>query len=163
MKTVYQHVTKFWKKVNIIMSGECVISLVLSHHNKNLKWRTNISALRRTSITAPCYSSILFRKQRKIHPKVWGHADPKDTKREERERNKRVCTCMGERLRPFGSSFYVCFPPPGLPYVIWASQECCLFYLRSSLWSSDLLCSIFMGFSFSCLLATTILDSFFLF
>ena len=30
------------------------------------------------------------------------------------------------------------FPLPlGLPYVNWASQECCLFYLRSSLLSSD--------------------------
>ena len=45
------------------------------------------------------------------------------------------------------------------------SQECCLFCLKSSLWSSDLpltfLCSIFAGFSLPCLLATTILDSFF--
>ena len=30
------------------------------------------------------------------------------------------------------------FLPLGLPYVNWASQECCLFYLRSSLRSSDL-------------------------
>ena len=53
--------------------------------------------------------------------------------------------------RPFGSPFYMfCFLPLGLPYVNWASQECCLFYLRSSLWSSDLF-SIFMGFSLSCL------------
>ena len=72
------------KRVNIIMSGECVISLVLSHHNKNLKQWTSVSALGRTSITALCYSSILFRKQRKIHPKVWGHADSKDVKKIER-------------------------------------------------------------------------------
>ena len=39
----------------------------------------------------------------------------------------------------FGSSFYVFFsPPPRLPCVNWASQESCLFYWRSSLWSSDL-------------------------
>ena len=48
---------------------------------------------------------------------------------------------------PFGSSFYVFSSPMGLPYVNWASQECCLFYLMSSLWSLDLpltfLCSIF--------------------
>ena len=47
------------------------------------------------------------------------------------------------------------------------SQECCLFYLRSSLWSSDLpltfLCSIFTGFSLPCLVAAAILDSFSLF
>ena len=53
------------------------------------------------------------------------------------------------------------------PMQIGLSQECCLFYLKSSLWSSDLpltfLCSIFAGFSLPCLLATTILDSFSLF
>ena len=37
-----------------VMSGECVISSVLSHHNKKLKqW---------TSVTAPCDRSVLFRK-----------------------------------------------------------------------------------------------------
>ena len=55
-----------------------------------------------------------------------------------------------ERERePFGSSCF--FLPLGVPYVNWASQECYLFYLRSSLRSSDLpltfLCSIFEGFS----------------
>ena len=59
---------------------------------------------------------------------AWGHADPKDAKR------------RGE-LPPalwllFLCGFYLL--PLGLPYVNWASQECCLFYLRSSLWSSDL-------------------------
>ena len=53
------------------------------------------------------------------------------------------------------------------PMQIGLSQECCLFYLKSSLWSSDLpltfLCSIFAGFSLPCLLATAILDSFSLF
>ena len=62
---------------------------------------------------------------------------------------------------------YMFFPPLGLPYVNWVSQECCLFYLRSSLWSSDLhltfFCSIFEGFSLPGLLATAILDSCFLF
>ena len=57
------------------------------------------------------------------------------------------------------------FLPLGLPYANWASQKCCFFYLKSSLWSSDLpltfLCSIFVGFSLPCLLATAILDSVF--
>ena len=74
----------------------------------------------------------------------------------------------GREREPFGSSFYMFFfLPLGLPYVNWASQECCLFYLRSSFQSSDLpltfLCSIFAGFSLPCLLATAILDSFSLF
>jgi len=39
----------------------------------------------------------------------------------------------------FGSSFYMFFLLPlGLPCVNWASQECCLFYLRSSLQPVDL-------------------------
>ena len=47
----------------------------------------------------------------------------------------------------FGSCFYMFFLfPLGLPYVNWAGQLGCLFYLRSSLQSSDLPCSIFMGF-----------------
>ena len=53
------------------------------------------------------------------------------------------------------------------PMHIGLIQECCLFYLKSSLWSSDLpltfLCSIFAGFSLLCLLTTAILDSFSLF
>ena len=73
-----------------------------------------------------------------------------------------------ERDRALALLFICFFPLPlGLPYVNWASQGCCLFYLRSSLRSLDLpltfLCSIFAGFSLSCLLATAILDSCFLF
>jgi len=44
----------------------------------------------------------------------------------------------------FGSSFYV-FLFLGLSCVNWASQECCLFYLRSSLQSSDLPLFYFSG------------------
>ena len=50
---------------------------------------------------------------------------------------------------PFGSSFYTLLPPDptplGLPYVNWASQECCLFYLRPSLRSSDVPLLYFHG------------------
>ena len=80
---------------------------------------------------------------------AWWHADPKDRKGRERD------------PRPFGSCFCMFFPLPlGLPYVNWASQECCLFYLRSSLRSSDLLLFYFQGLSLSYLFATAILDSF---
>jgi len=86
----------------------------------------------------------------------------------ERER-KSVCMRERESERALCSSFYVFFPL-GLPYANWAHPGV-LFYLksslRSSLWSLDLyltfLCSIFVGFSLPCLLATTILDSFSLF
>ena len=39
--------------------------------------------------------------------------------------------------QPFCSSFYVFFLPLCLPNVNWPSHECCLFYLRFSLRSSD--------------------------
>ena len=38
----------------------------------------------------------------------------------------------------FGSFFIFFLLPLNLPYVNWASQEGCLFYLKSSLLSSDL-------------------------
>ena len=71
-----------------------------------------------------------------------------------------------ERARECLAPPFICFLPPALPYANWA-QPGVLFYLKSSLRSSDFsltfLCSIFTGFSLSCLLATSILDSFSLF
>ena len=55
------------------------------------------------------------------------------TQREERER-----ACWRETLGPLAPLFICFFLSLGLPYVNWASQRCCLFYLRSSPWSSDL-------------------------
>ena len=79
---------------------------------------------------------------------VWGHADPKDVKRREREREKRARACAWERdspgpLAPLFIRFFS--SPLGLPYVNWASQECCLLYLKSSLQSSDLPLFYFRG------------------
>ena len=74
-------------------------------------------------------------------------------RKRERERERKSAHTRGREsaLAPpficFFSSPWACAMQIGL------SQECCLFYLRSSLWSSDL----------PCLLATTILDSFSLF
>ena len=47
---------------------------------------------------------------------------------------------MGDRETPRPSApLFICFfLPLGLLYVNWASQECCLFHLRSSLQSLDL-------------------------
>ena len=86
-----------------------------------------------TSVTAPCYSSVLFRKQRKIHPRVVGAGG-----RPKRHREKRS---------PPRSILAPLLLPLGLPYVNWASQEGSLFYLRSSLWSSDLPLFYFHGLS----------------
>ena len=97
-----------------------------------------------TSVTATCYSSVLFGKQRKIHPRVvragW-------RKRWEEKHPTQFWLLF---------SFYFFLLPLNLPCVNWASQEGCLFYLRPSLRSLDLPC-IFMGFSLFCLLATAIL------
>ena len=82
---------------------------------------------------------------------------------------ERVHTRRREREREsaLAPPFICFFLPWACPMQIGLSQECCLFYLKSSLWSSDLpltfLCSIFSGFSLPCLLATAILDSFSLF
>ena len=51
--------------------------------------------------------------------------------------------------------------PLSLLYVNWATQKSCLFHLWFSLWSLDIPFFYFLwAFSFLCLLATTILDSF---
>ena len=167
-----------------------LIFSALSCLNQNLKWRTlkpsachsswtdgvialgswtgRVIALK----TDQCYSPILqlsfiYKIAGKYIPKVWGHANPK-TQSGEREREQE-CLCSWERgsLSPLAPLFMIFFLPLGMPYVNWTSQECCLLYLRSSLQSSDLpltfLCSIFMSFSLSCLLATAILNFCFLF
>ena len=90
---------------------------------------------------------------------MWGHA---------KRREQGACQHAGERKRVLWLLFwYVFFLPLGLPRVKWASQECCLFHLRSSLMSWDLpltfFCSVFSGFSLPCLLATVTWDSCFLF
>ena len=122
---------------HLILSRECVISLVLSHHNKNLK---------QTSVTDQLQLSF-----------IWQAKENKSSRYE-----------GGLTQKKRGLQFWLLFIyffllPLSLPYGNWASQEGCLFHLSFSLWSSDFLSSIFTGFSFLCLLATTILDSFFLF
>ena len=69
--------------------------------------------------------------------------DPK-TRREE---HPSMCGWGGgERESPSPlAPFFICFPPPALPCVNWVSQECCLFYLRSSLRSSGLPLFYFRG------------------
>ena len=116
------------------MSGECVISSILSCHSKNLKrW------------TDQCYSSVLLASKGKYILQAWRQADPKDTKRREVPPHPPF---------NFGSSFCMFFILPlSLPYVNWTSQEGSLFYLRFSLSSSDhpLFCfhRLFPSLSFS--------------
>ena len=71
-----------------------------------------------------------------------GERERKSTHTQEREREKALWLLL---LYVFPSTW-------ACPMQIGLSRECCLFYLKSSLWSSDLpltfLCSIFAGFSF---------------
>ena len=72
------------------------------------------------------------------------------------EKNAPLCGVEGrerERESPLAPLF-ICFSLPlGLPYANWASQECFLFYLKSSLRSSNLplfyFCGLFPSLSFS--------------
>ena len=67
-------------------------------------------------------------------------------------------------LLNFGSSFYVFFPPPPEPALCKLGHPGGLFVLPEVLTLvQTFLCSLFLGFSLLCLLATAILDSFFLF
>ena len=164
------------------LSGECMLLSSLSCHNNGLERRTLKPLVRyssqvlnkpcHSSQTNQCYSSILFRRQqenpflkkRRVEERGavewgWGQRERANTHEGERESER-------ESERALSSSFYIFFPPPGLPYANWA-QSGVPFYLQSSLQSSDLpltfFCSIFAGFSLLCLLATAILDSFSLF
>ena len=125
-------------KSAIKLLGECVISSVLSHHSKNLKWRTSVTV---------GYSSVLFSKQRIVHPRGMRWANPKG----------KASICLGFLL------LYVClFSTLSLPHENWASQE-------GGMFVSPEVLTLVRGFSFFllsqaflylCLLATAILDPF---
>ena len=111
--------------INYYCWGEFVISSVLSCHSKNLKWWTD-----------RCYSSVLFGKQRKIHPQGMRAGRPKRSWEEWRGE------AWGSILAPLFSFFLL---PLSLPYVNWVSHEGCLFHLRFSLWCLDLSLFSFHG------------------
>ena len=71
--------------------------------------------------------------KRKIHPRVWRACQ---SKRLEEKR---------QSPGPLAPLFIVFLLPLGLPCVNWASQECCLSYLRSSLQSLELSLFSFHG------------------
>ena len=111
------------------MSGERVISSVLSHCSKNLKQQTN-----------QCYSSVL---QLSF---IW------QAKKNTSSRHEGGQTEISKMKRSPSSIFaplFICFFVPSLilPYVSWASHQGCLFSLRSSLHSSDLPLFYFHGLS----------------
>ena len=152
-------------KTKMLVSGEYVISSILSRHNKNLK-RRKLKPLDRLClsswtdcVTAPCYSSVLFRNKRKIHPQSmsayqlkWREEEWKPERA--RERAPALWLLYLYVFSPSAPLLICFFPLPlGLPHVNWAGQESCVFYLRSSLWSLDLplfyFCGLFLSLSFS--------------
>ena len=138
------------------MSGECVISLVLSRHNKNLKqWTLKPSDRPCLSCrTDQCYSSLLqLSFIWKIRENTSSRREGMPTQRTQREER------VSEREAPGPLAPLLCVSPsPGPAPCNLGEPGVLLFHLRPSL-----LCSIFAGFSLPCLLATAILDSFFLF
>ena len=83
----------------MVLSGECVISLVLSRNNKNLKGRTLKPSACPSSWTDHCYSSqtdlyrvlqlritaqFYLENKGKYILEALGHANPKDAKRRQR-------------------------------------------------------------------------------
>ena len=122
-----------------ILSGECVISSVLSCGSNNLH----------NGWTSPTAQFYLSGKQKKIQPR--GVRAGRPTRCEEKR---------GQRPS-FGSSFYM-FSPWACLCIGLARKAVCFTWgyhsgPRTFLWS------IFMGFSLLCLLTIIIVDSFFLF
>ena len=100
------------------------------------------------SVTAPFY----LEDSRKIHLQGVRAHQSKDTRR-------RVPQGAGERESWLWLLCVYVSLSLGLSCVNWASQECCLFPLRSSLRSSDLLSFHFRGLFPSSSVATAVLDS----
>ena len=119
------------------VSGECVISSVLTCHNTNLKRRTSFTAqhsdepVLQLRVTAQFY----LESKGKYTLEAWGPAAPGDKNRREAPQPN------------FGSSFYMFFPPPGPALCKLGWPGGCLFLLRSSLWSLDLPLLYFHGLS----------------
>ena len=127
-----------------------IISSVLSHHNQDLKRQMLKPLAHHSSRTV----RVIVLRQIGFIQKIKGNTSSRcegmptqKTRREERRRKRdRERECPNERDPwPFGSYFHMYFHPLGLSYVNWASQECCLFYLRSSLQSLDLPLFYFHG------------------
>ena len=104
---------------------------------------------------------------------AWGRVDPKMRREEcptawrrERVREKELA-CGGERKKALWLRLlYVFFPPPGPTLYklgLARSAICSPWGLHWVLGPQTFLCSIFVGFSLPCLLATAVLDSCFLF
>ena len=114
------------------------------------------------SVTALCYSSVLFRKYRKIHPLGMRACWPKSLEVEGERERKRDSACGRETPGPLAPLF-MCFSSPwACPMQLGLARSAVCSTWGPHSGPQTFLCSIFVGFSLPCLLATTILDSFFL-
>ena len=120
------------------MSGEC--DLLSSVSSQQRFEATDIKALGMSQLSDShviVLGKISFIQKIKENTSSRHEGMPTQKMRRERERQS-----MRGRERetpgPLAPLFIWFSPPLGLPCVNWASQECCLFYLRSSLRSSDL-------------------------
>ena len=104
------------------MSGS-VISSVPSHHSKDLKLWTSVTAQLKLSF-------------------IWQAKENTSLRHEGRQTQKK----RGSILSPLFICFFLL--PLNVPCVSWASQEGCWFHLRFSLQSSDFLLFHFCGFFF---------------
>ena len=108
----------------------CVISSVLACRNKNLKRRTD-----------QCYSPVLqLNFIQKVKENASLRCEDRPTQKTQREDRgpdpKQGREAHGSILAPLFICFFLL--TLSLPYINWASHEGYLFYLRFSLWSSDL-------------------------
>ena len=129
----------------MVVSGECnLLGFVSSQQRFEAM---DVKALGASQLLdSPCYSSWTDQFYlENISSRREGMPTQRCEEKRQRER-ERMHACAGEKDPwPFGSCFYVFSSPLGLPYVNWASQECSLSHLRSSLWTSDLLLFYFHG------------------
>ena len=125
------------------LSGKCLISSVLSRHNKRWSDEPALQLSDRPVSQLHFTAQFHLENKRKYILEAWGHKNPK-TQREEREHPRRRET--PGLLAPLFICFFL---PLGLPYVNWASQECC-FFLPEVLGPSFLyLRGLFPSLSFS--------------
>ena len=99
--------------------GKCLISSVLSWHNKRWSDESALQLSDRPVSQLHFTAQFYLENKGKYTLEAWGHKNP-NTKRRER-------TSTQERPLALWLLFLYVFPPPGLPYVNWASQECCFF------------------------------------
>ena len=102
-------------------------------------WTNHATALKQINVTAPFYLEDSRRIQDSKR-REWRSVQGRERESERERERKSTRTRERESVRKhFGSSFYMFFSSNwACPMQIGLSQECCLFCLKSSLWSSDL-------------------------